>query len=328
MREPGAAEERAPDPAAAAAAERHRRHRSGGATAGSGGTGGTTGGSGGSVTSDAATEKSTTRGRHLPPMRGTSTPPPAGERASAACGKGGPVPAEGLHTLKVGAMNRRFFLRLPAGYDGKTPAPVIFGFHGAGNKDAAWFDTNTGLRRENEDKAVLVFGESLFRPGSTTRAQLAGRGPAARQPGLHRRDRGLAARQRLRRQPPPVRRRPELGRVLLADAGLPPRRRVPGGRLVRRRRAAVQQLQGPPRRVHPLPSGQRERGRRLASGRATSGSSTTAAAPAPCPPAPRPAWPTAAAPRTRTCGSASTAARTTGRLTWTGACGTSSRQFK
>jgi poly(3-hydroxybutyrate) depolymerase len=65
-------------------------------------------------------------------------------------------------------MNRRFFLRLPASYDGKTPAPVIFGFHGAGNKDAAWFDTNTGLRRENEDKAVLVFGESLFRPGSTS----------------------------------------------------------------------------------------------------------------------------------------------------------------
>jgi polyhydroxybutyrate depolymerase len=145
---------------------------SSGTTAGSGGTGtgGTTGGSGGSVASDAATEKSPPADA-TPAEAGTTpdtSPPPAGERASVACGKGGPVPAEGLHTLKVGAMNRRFFLRLPASYDGKTPAPVIFGFHGAGNKDATWFDTHTGLRRENEDKAVLVFGESLFRPGSTS----------------------------------------------------------------------------------------------------------------------------------------------------------------
>ncbi len=143
----------------------------GSATAGTGGaggsagtgTGGTTAGSGGSTTHDAAVE-------HTGPAEAgaAETAPPSGERAGAACGKGGPVPAEGLHTLKVGAMNRRFFLRLPATYDGKTPGPVIFAFHGAGNKDATWFDTHTGLRRENEDKAVLVFGESLFRPGSTS----------------------------------------------------------------------------------------------------------------------------------------------------------------
>ena len=123
------------------------------------------GGTGGPAAPDAGADQS------APAEAGAaevSSAPVAGERASEACGKGGAVPAEGLHTLKVGARDRRFFLRLPAGYDGKTPGPVIFGFHGAGNKDAAWFDTHTGLRRENEDKAVLVFGESLFRPGSTT----------------------------------------------------------------------------------------------------------------------------------------------------------------
>jgi poly(3-hydroxybutyrate) depolymerase len=76
--------------------------------------------------------------------------------------------AEGYHTLMVGARPRRFFLRLPADYDGKKAWPVIFAFHGAGNKDGNWFDTHTGLRAQNEAHAVLVFGESLYRPGSTT----------------------------------------------------------------------------------------------------------------------------------------------------------------
>jgi polyhydroxybutyrate depolymerase len=138
----------------------------GGSGDGNAGTGGAAGssaaGAGGSV-ADAGDPAAAETGTDT-----SSAPPPATDRASAACGKGGAAPTEGLHTLKVGTMNRRFFLRLPASYDGKTPLPVIFGFHGAGNKDAAWFDTHTGLRRENENHAVLVFGESLFRPGSTS----------------------------------------------------------------------------------------------------------------------------------------------------------------
>jgi hypothetical protein len=135
-----------------------------GGNAGTGGAAGSAGaGTGGSTNADAGGQGAAETGGDT-----SSAPPPSGDRASAACGKGVAAPAEGLHTLKVGAMNRRFFLRLPASYDGKTPLPVIFGFHGAGNKDAAWFDTHTGLRRENEERAVLVFGEALFRPGSTS----------------------------------------------------------------------------------------------------------------------------------------------------------------
>jgi poly(3-hydroxybutyrate) depolymerase len=87
--------------------------------------------------------------------------------ASAACGQGLPVPLEGVHELTVGAMKRRFFLRLPSSYDGKKPWPVVFAFHGAGNKSASWFDTNTDLRPQLEEKAVLLFPEGPAKPDGT-----------------------------------------------------------------------------------------------------------------------------------------------------------------
>src|SRR4029450_5143519 len=74
------------------------------------------------------------------------------------------APMRGAPTLMVGPRERRFILRLPAGYDGKKPWPVIFAFHGAGNQDATTFDTKFGFRAENGNKAVLVFGEALPRP--------------------------------------------------------------------------------------------------------------------------------------------------------------------
>ena len=145
-----------------------------GAPSGTGGTGG--GGAGGSPaatggTAGAANEPAAdaaTGSDGVSSSDASSSAP--GARTSPACGQGRPVPAEGYHTLKVGNLDRRFFLRLPASYDGKTAQPVIFALHGAGNKDGNWFDTNTGVRKANEDRAVLVFGESLYRPGSMTRS--------------------------------------------------------------------------------------------------------------------------------------------------------------
>lgn len=150
-------------------------------TGGGGGAGGSAGKSG--TTADAAATGSTGGTGGAPadaapiepvPPSPDAAPSPAdagstpSARTSAACGKGLAAPAEGFHTIKVGARDRRFFLRIPPTYDGKLVWPVIFGFHGAGNKDGSWFDTHTGLRAQNEGHAVLVFGESLYRPGSTT----------------------------------------------------------------------------------------------------------------------------------------------------------------
>jgi polyhydroxybutyrate depolymerase len=135
------------------------------------------GGSGGSPRLDAAAPgggggTAGTGGAVAPaPDAAPSGPAPAPDAAvtgaataSEACGKGLPVPMEGVQQLMVGAMNRKFFLRLPSTYDGKKPWPVVFAFHGAGNKSAAWFDTNTDLKAQLEEKAVLLFPEGPAKP--------------------------------------------------------------------------------------------------------------------------------------------------------------------
>jgi poly(3-hydroxybutyrate) depolymerase len=148
------------------------------ATGGSGGqaTGGSpaTGGSNtGGAPADAATTSDaegidepdpTTDGGTTSSDAGAPPASPKTTTPSAACGAGKAAPAQGYHTIMVGAMARKYILRLPATYDGKKPWPVIFAFHGAGGQDATTFDTKFGFRAANGDKAVLVFGEALPRP--------------------------------------------------------------------------------------------------------------------------------------------------------------------
>jgi polyhydroxybutyrate depolymerase len=158
----------------------------GGSSASSGGSGPSggefpgTGGSGsGSATGGAAgatdaggTGASGGAGGSTSPADGgaPADPDPSTPAASSseACGKGIAAPMEGLHDMMVDGMARKFFLRIPAAYDGKKAWPVVFAFHGAGDKTASWFDTNTGFRAENEDKAVMLFPESLTSGGSHT----------------------------------------------------------------------------------------------------------------------------------------------------------------
>jgi polyhydroxybutyrate depolymerase len=153
----------------------------GGDTNASGGSGGqSTGGApatGGSNTggapADAATSSDaegidepdpTTDGGTTSSDAGAPPPSPTTTTPSAACGAGKAAPAQGYHTIMVGAMARKYILRLPTSYDGKKPWPVIFAFHGAGGQDATVFDTKFGFRAANGEKAVLVFGEALPRP--------------------------------------------------------------------------------------------------------------------------------------------------------------------
>jgi polyhydroxybutyrate depolymerase len=141
-----------------------------GGTGPSGSTGGAgaaaTGGGGAAATGGAGSESDAGPLNDAGPTEdaGPATDAPA-TTISQGCGK--PAPAEGLHEITVGAAQRKFFLRVPGSYDGKKAWPVIFAFHGAGNKSAAWFDTNTDLRAVTEDKAVLVFGEGARRPDGT-----------------------------------------------------------------------------------------------------------------------------------------------------------------
>jgi poly(3-hydroxybutyrate) depolymerase len=147
-----------------------------GGTPATGGKGGTpaTGGSGGMAVPDAAATgdaepiddpEPTTDGGAATGDAGMAPPPsPTTTTPSVACGMGKPAPAQGYHDIQVGALARKYILRLPTTYDGKKPWPVIFAFHGAGGQDATTFDKGFGFRAANGEKAVLVFGEALPRP--------------------------------------------------------------------------------------------------------------------------------------------------------------------
>jgi poly(3-hydroxybutyrate) depolymerase len=145
-----------------------------GSSTGTGGTPATTGGTTGTATGGAPASTGGVPGAPEPQDAADVAPAadaPAsaadGPQATISAGCGKPAPSEGLHEITVGAAQRKFFLRIPGGYDGQKAWPVIFAFHGAGNKSAAWFDTNTDLRSVSEEKAVLVFGEGARRPDGT-----------------------------------------------------------------------------------------------------------------------------------------------------------------
>jgi polyhydroxybutyrate depolymerase len=144
---------------------------SGGST-GSGSGGATGSGSGGALGSDPDSTNKPDAGGASDTAAPTDPPPttPGGPAAttSEACGKGMPAPMDGIHMIMAANMPRKFFLRVPNDYDGKTAYPMVFAFHGAGNKDATWFDTNTGFRAAHEAKAVMLFPESLTSGGNHT----------------------------------------------------------------------------------------------------------------------------------------------------------------
>ena len=97
---------------------------------------------------------------------GSSGEPPAAPgtaRPSPLCAAGAPMPGPaGGQTVMATGKNRSFNLRLPAGYDGKKPLPVMFGFHGAGG-NASGFETGQwgALSRMVADKAIRIYPQGL-----------------------------------------------------------------------------------------------------------------------------------------------------------------------
>jgi polyhydroxybutyrate depolymerase len=144
------------------------RAGSGGGSAGTGGSseggsGGSAGasGSGGVVVPPAPAPdagSSNDAGPSATPM------PPSGEPVpSPGCSGGAVVPGPGgVQTIMATGKSRRFIIRMPGGYDGKRPLPVMFAFHGAGG-GAAGFETGAfgSLSRMTAERATRVFPEAL-----------------------------------------------------------------------------------------------------------------------------------------------------------------------
>jgi polyhydroxybutyrate depolymerase len=94
---------------------------------------------------------------------GGSSTPSAEAKPSPACAGGAMMPGPaGNQTIMANGKNRTFILRLPTGYDGKRPLPILFGFHGAGG-GAASFESGvwSGLSRMAADKALRIFPQAF-----------------------------------------------------------------------------------------------------------------------------------------------------------------------
>jgi polyhydroxybutyrate depolymerase len=97
------------------------------------------------------------------PAGPTPGPSPTGGVASPLCATGAPMPGPGgAQTIQATGKSRRFIVRLPPGYDGKKPFPVLFAFHGAGG-NAAGFETGAfgAVSRMAADRAIRIYPDAL-----------------------------------------------------------------------------------------------------------------------------------------------------------------------
>ncbi len=157
----------------------------GGKAAGGSSTGGIGGSSIGSTSSGgSSTEGTSTGGKATggtPSVGGNASggnatagaPPAAGATGSEGCnGNAKPAtsPSNGYLTIDVKGTSREYALVLPTGYDGKTPQPVMFAFHGT-DSTAQGFMGSTGygnVAKGAAGRVILVGPNGLARTGGMT----------------------------------------------------------------------------------------------------------------------------------------------------------------
>ncbi len=84
------------------------------------------------------------------------------EVGTAGCRSGAGLP-EGANTFSLGGRERRFVLRLPDGYRGARPWPLVLALHGNGGSASYW-DATSGVRDIRDvlrTEAVLVIAEAI-----------------------------------------------------------------------------------------------------------------------------------------------------------------------
>lgn len=83
--------------------------------------------------------------------------PAPGSRPSAACGRG-LMPRTGTRSVTVAGKNRQFVLRVPEGYTGAKPLPVLFFLHGCNQNGPTAETTHArGFRNALGPHAVLLY---------------------------------------------------------------------------------------------------------------------------------------------------------------------------
>jgi polyhydroxybutyrate depolymerase len=104
--------------------------------------------------------------------KGSSTSTEGGATGSDGCnGNAQPPtsPSDGYLTIDVKGTSREYALELPTGYDGKTPGPVMFAFHGTTTNGQKFLGTSYGnLRAGAGGRVLLVAPNGLERTGGDT----------------------------------------------------------------------------------------------------------------------------------------------------------------
>jgi poly(3-hydroxybutyrate) depolymerase len=117
-----------------------------------------------SATTDTATTSDAPAGDSSPTtdgMTGMDAVPETGAESSSGCGVT-PAMAAGVTdgTITVDGTMRTYVLSIPMGYDGKTPLPLAFGWHGrTGN--GKLFRAYSGVETAGKGKAIFVYPDGL-----------------------------------------------------------------------------------------------------------------------------------------------------------------------
>lgn len=84
---------------------------------------------------------------------------PSGSRG---CADGAGLP-EGENTFMLEGRSRRFIVRLPNGYPGDEPWPLVFALHGNGGSASYWDGTSgdRNIRGVLQDDAILIIAEAI-----------------------------------------------------------------------------------------------------------------------------------------------------------------------
>jgi poly(3-hydroxybutyrate) depolymerase len=100
------------------------------------------------------------------PDGGPPATPPMGP--SPACAGGAMVPGpDGYQTVMVNGKTRKFLVRVPAGYDGKTPRMLFLGMHGAGANGASFEGRISAIRSAMGPHIIYAYPDALATAAGT-----------------------------------------------------------------------------------------------------------------------------------------------------------------
>jgi poly(3-hydroxybutyrate) depolymerase len=104
--------------------------------------------------------------RSLPNVTATTEPDRAPAQPSAGCGRPAAI-GSGEQALDVDGVARTYRLDLPAAYDGESPYPLVFAFHGATTSGAIFRSRRYGnLLSTMAEGAILVHPDALGEPSA------------------------------------------------------------------------------------------------------------------------------------------------------------------